>query len=330
MGGVLKTVARALASVLLAVTLVAIPAYARPAVAKVATAIDVQLERPVWRLKERMVVTGKLTAGGVPLGNVPVRVGVNGYLDESPYQGTTAADGTYRFEFWVEDWWGFGGNTLTAQYRGDDQHEASDATTIFQVTPDQVKPVTLTVDPVPPDPVVPGQHVTVTGTLRNDRNEPAEGHSIIAVIDAATDARSFANVDDQGRWTLDVVVPTTPGDWSEHFPTYRVPIVFEGDWWLAPAQQEIVLTLARAPGTPAPTPSASPTPALSPSPTPSATPGTPSPTAASATPAPEVRPASWWPAWLPGWVASPAFLITAGGALALLLGITLVSHARRG
>lgn len=319
------------ATMLLALVLVLAPGLARPAVAQAPSMIELHLERPVWHLRERMVVTGKLSAEGGPLANAEVVVGINGYLEESPYRATTAGDGTYRLEFWVEDWWGFGGNSLTAEFRGDDTHAPSQTTTIFQVAPDQVAPVALTIDPLPAVPVAPGQHVPVTGSLRNDRNEPAEGHSIVAILDAGTDTRAFATVDDQGRWTVDVVVPGVAGQWSQTFPTYHIPIVFEGDWWLAPAQQEVVLTLASPPAEAAPPPS--PVPGASPetattlrTPSSSATPLAAEP---QAQPRVDPKPASWWPAWAPIWAASPLFLLGVGGALALLLGVTLISHARR-
>lgn len=331
---------RFLVALVLAVFLLGTPALGRPALAQNATAIEVTVERPVWKLHERIVVTGRLTSGGAPVPGAEVRVGVDGYLDETLYKGTTAADGSYRVEFWVEDWWGFGGHSLTAQFVGDDNFAPSQLTTMFQVAPDAVAPVALTVDPLPPDPVVPGQHVTVTGTLRNDRNEPAEGHSMVAVVDAGTDARAFAKVGADARWSLDIVVPSTPGEWSRTFPAYHIPIIFEGDWWLAPAQQEVVLTLARQPdeamSTPTPTPSAVATPTAS---APSATPtGSAAPghgpvgslggsTAQTAVTA--LQPFSWWPGWAPAWAASPVFLIAVAGGFALLIGAAFISHARR-
>jgi hypothetical protein len=148
-----------------------------------------------------------------------------------------------------------------------------------------VAPVALTVDP-PPGPVDPGQQVQLTGTLRNDRNEPVAGHSILAVTDPALDARAFGKVGDDGTWIIDFVVPGTAGQWSETFPDYRVAVVFEGDWWLAPGDPLRELSAAAPQGP--------------------------------------------LPVWLPGWVASPVFALSVGSFLALLLGATLISHARRG
>lgn len=274
-----------------------------------------------------MVVTGRLSSGDRPIGGAPVKVGVNGSLDETPYQVTTQPDGSYRVEFWVEDWWGFGGHTLTAWFVGDAHHQESTSSTIFHVAPDQVAPVALTVDP-PPGRVDPGQHVQLTGTLRNDRNEPVGGHSILAVTDPALDARAFGKVADDGTWMIDFVVPSTAGPWSATFPEYRVAVVFEGDWWLAPAQQDFVLTLTRVPAQP--TPSATTPPRTQPA-QPTAT-ASPTP-AASPTAVPDLSaaaPQGPLPVWLPGWVASPVFVLSAGSFLALLLGATLISHARRG
>lgn len=299
----------------------------RPAYATTPTTLELHLERPVWKLKERMVVSGRLTAGDRPLGGAPVQVGVDGYLDDTPYRATTAPDGSYRLEFWVEDWWGFGGHSLTALFPGDPEHADSATSTIFQVAPDQVAPVTLAVDP-PPGPVDPGQQVQLRGTLRNDRNEPAAGHSVLAVIDPATDARAFAKVADDGSWVIDVTVPQVAGQWSEAFPEYRIAVVFEGDWWLAPAQQDVTLTLTRPPAEP--TATSSPTPTIQ-SATPAPAPTSATPTA-SATPElelPAAAPAGSWPAWLPRWTASPVFLISAGGFLAVLVGAALISHGRR-
>lgn len=317
---------RLLVAVVLGLGLLGTPALARPALAQNPTEIEVALERPVWTLHERMVVTGRLTSGGAPVAGAEVRIGVNGYLDETPYLATTGPDGAYRSEFWVEDWWGFGGHSLTALFVGDDDHAPSQTTEIFQVAPDQVGPVRLVIDPLPPDPIVPGQHVIVTGTLHNDRNEPAEGHSIVAVLDAGTDARAFATVGDDARWSLDLVVPSTPGEWSRTFPAYHVPIIFEGDWWLAPAQQEIVLTLARPPGDPESTPT--PTPSATPPIATAATSVTPSPSG-SPVPVADAKPYAWWPGWAPAWAASPVFLIAVAGGLALLVGAAFISHARR-
>lgn len=331
---------RLTAAVLVAVAFLLAPAALPAAAAQTPTTLELTLERPVWQLREQLVVTGRLTTPDGPLGGASIRVGVNGDQDDSPYATTTAPDGTYRLQFWVEDWWGFGGNSLTARFPGDEHHAVSDATTIFQVAPDTVAPVRLTVDPLPTGPVSPDQQVALTGTLRNDRDEPAEGHSVFAVVDAQTDHRVFGTVDGQGRWLIDLRVPTRPGEWSKHFPAYRVPVVFEGDWWLAPAQDEITLTLAEAPagaapttapsvgGTPSPSPVASPSPSLAASL--SASP-TVSVTAAAARAADRRAGApSWLPIWLPAWVASPAFLVAAGGVLSLVAGAALVSHARGG
>lgn len=305
--------------------LVGTPVLTRPAAALTPTEIEIAMERPVWTLHERMVVTGRLTSGGAPVAGAEIRVAVDGNIDETPYLATTGADGTYRSEFWVEDWWGFGGHSLTALFEGNEAHGPSQLTTIFQVAPDQVGPVRLVIDPVSPEPVVPGQHIIVTGTLHNDRNEPAEGHSIVAVLDAGTDARAFAKVGDDARWSLDVVVPSTPGEWSRTFPAYHVPIIFEGDWWLAPAQQEIVLTLAREPGSSESTPTPSATPTATATASASVTPSV----SASPVPVADAKPFSWWPGWAPAWAASPVFLIAVVGGLALLVGAAFISHARR-
>lgn len=333
---------RPVVAVLLAVGLLLGPGAWQLGRAQTPTTIDLVLERPVWQLRERMIVTGRLASPAGPLGGAAVRIGINGLLDESPYVTTTAPDGTYRLEFWVEDWWGFGGNSITALFPGDEVHAASDAMTIFQVAPDRVAPVLFTVDPVPPEAIAPGQQVALAGTLRNDRGEPAEGHSVFAVVDAGTDHRAFGRVDDQGRWTIDLTVPTAPGEWSEQFPAYRVPVVFEGDWWLAPAQLEVIFSLARVPAaaSPSPTPSAAsgrstrnPGPAASPDASPGTSPAA-SPAAsptvgADSGPSSRAGAPSWLPVWLPAWVASPAFLVGAGGVLSLVVGAALLSHARR-
>jgi hypothetical protein len=288
------------------------------------TTLEMQLERPVWKLKERMVVSGHLVAGDQPLGGAPVHVGVDGYLDDTLYRTITAPDGTYRLEFWVEDWWGFGGHSLTAFFPGTEEHAESSTSTIFQVAPDQVAPVALTVDPAP-GPVAPGQQIRLTGALRNDRNEPAVGHSVLAVIDPATEARAFGKVGEDGTWALKFTVPTTPGQWSATFPEYRVPVMFEGDWWLAPAQVDVVLTLTHVPADPTPTPA---TPA--PSPVPRTQSPTPVPTARPSLVSMPVPNPGPLPAWMPRWVASPVFLLSTGAFLAVLVGATFVSHGRRG
>lgn len=292
------------------------------AFAAVPTTIELHLERPVWKLKERMVVTGRLSADGRGLGGRPVQVGVNGSLAATPYRTTTAPDGTYRLEFGVEDSWGFGGQSLTALFTGQDGYADSRFTTIFRVAPDQVAPVALAVHQ-PPAPVAPGQQVRLTGTLHNDRREPAAGHSVIAVIDAANEHRAFSRVSDDGAWALDFTVPMIPGEWSAAFPEYRVAVVYEGDWSLAPAQVDVVLTLAHPPVEPVVAATPAPTPKATANPTPRATPVASVMSVQDPTP-----PSGPLPAWLPNWVASPVFLLSAVAFAALLLGATFIAHGR--
>lgn len=295
------------------------PFGARPAYAETPTTLEVLLDRPIWKVGERLVVTGRLTANGQPIARGDVRIGIDGNLEESDLRATTTADGTFRSEIPVEEVWGFGGHTVTFEFHGDDQNSGSSTSAVFQVSPAQVTPMVLVAHPHP-DPVSPGQRVHLAGTLHNDRNEPAAGQSVVVVIDAATDSRAFGRVDDDGTWAIDFTVPTTPGQWSERFPAYPVHVVFDGDWWLSPAQQELALTLTEVPGVPVVEPSPTPSPTPSPSPTPTATTEPTMPISAGADPG---------PSWLPGWVVSPAFFFTTGGLLAVLLGATFISHGRR-
>lgn len=323
---------RLAAAALVALAFLLAPAGLRAGAAVTPTTLELALERSVWQPHDHMVVTGRLTAQDGPLGGAPIRVGINGFPDGSPHATTTTApDGTYRLQFQVDGGWGFGGNTLTAWYPGNDRHAASDSMTVFQVAPDTVAPVRFSVDPPPADAVSPGQQVTLTGSLRNDRDEPAEGQSVFAVADAGTDNRAFGTVDAAGRWEIGLTVPTTPGEWSEQFPAYRVPVVFEGDWWLAPAQHEVLLTLSQAPQEAMPTASASVASTPSPSPAPSspgsraAAPSTETPLSAGL----RAGAPSWLPVWLPAWVVSPVFLVASVGVLSLIVGAALLSHARR-
>lgn len=326
-------IVRLAAAVLVALAFLLAPAGLRPGAAQTPTTLELTLERPVWQPHDHMVVTGRLTAQDGPLGDAPIRVGINGFPDESPQATTTTApDGTYRLQFPVNGGWGFGGNTLTASYPGNDQHAASDSMTIFQVAPDTVAPVRFSVDRSPADAVSPGQQITLTGSLRNDRDEPAEGQSVFAVVDAGTDNRAFGTVDAAGRWEIGLTVPTTPGEWSEQFPAYRVPVVFEGDWWLAPAQHEVALTLSRTPPEAMPTASAAGASTPSPSPAPSSAGSRAASPSAETLLSADLRAGapSWLPVWLPAWVVSPAFLVASVGVLSLVVGAALLSHARRG
>lgn len=305
-------------------------AYAAPMtspttrVPAVTTQLDLAVERPDWRLHERIVATGRLTVAGQPVPNAPIKLGIDGDVDSYPYRVTTGPDGTWRYEFWVEDFWGYGEHGLYAQFDGDETRPGGWTRVPFNVLPDKASPTVLTVDPHP-EPVRPGQQVTLSGNLRRDDNQPAVRSQIQALVDPATGAREFTSTDEQGHWTLQITVPQYAGEWSREFPAYRVQIDLAYEFALAPAQQVLMLTLAEPPPpSPAPTPSGRPTPSPTPTTASAAVAATPSPVPSPA--APQRRVGAML---LPAWVANPATGVAGAGVLLSLVGAALISHGRR-
>ncbi|OYN96950.1 transthyretin-like family protein [Enemella evansiae] len=286
------------------------------------TELEVSLERPDWRLKERIVASGRLTMNGQPVANAPIKLGIDGDVESYPYRVTTGADGTWRFEFWVEDFWGFGEHGLYAQFEGDETRAGAWTRTPFNVLPNTASPTVLTVNPYPA-PVNPGQKVQISGSLRRDDNQPAVRSQIQAVVDPATGAREFTSTDEQGNWTLEITVPQYAGDWSREFPLYRVRIDLAYEFALMPAQQELQLTLAQPPP-----PAPAPTPIEVPTPTPEPTPTT-IPAGAQATPTPATPQRRVGAMLLPAWMVNPANGVAVGGVLLTLVGAALISHGRR-
>lgn len=288
--------------------------------APVPTQLTVTMDRPDWRLRERAVATGRLTANGQPVPNAPIKLGIDGDMESYPYRVTTGPDGSWRFEFVIEESWGISEHGLYAQFDGDGSRSGTMTRTPFQVLPDNASPTVLTINPVP-GPVSPGQQVQLSGSLRRDANQPAVRIQIQVLVDPATGVREFTNTDEQGNWTATFTVPRYAGEWSREFPRYRVVVSNGDDYSLVPVRQELQLTLAQPPPpAPAPTPLETPTP----EPTPTTIPAAAAPSPTPATPQRRVG-----AMLLPAWMVNPANGVALGGLLLTVVGAALISHGRR-
>ncbi|NNG20667.1 hypothetical protein HJ590_14095 [Naumannella sp. ID2617S] len=305
---------------------VAGPAYANPASTPAAQApngvlLEAIPERTTWKLHERVPVNGRLTATGRPIPNATIGLGIDGDVDAQHV--TTDADGRWRAELSLDESWGMTEHSLSVFFAGDPNFPAAGASVPITVVADRISPMVLTVAPHP-EPVRAGQTVSLTGGLRRDENKPSVGNQIVAVLDPTLNSYEFATTDEQGNFKLELTLPSQAGNWSQGFPRYPVKVRFEGDFWSAVAEQEVMLTLAEPP--PVAAPSATPTPTRRVTPAPATPTASPTPVGAAGSEAP---PRQVGAMLLPAWLVSRATLMAIGAVLLTLMGAALFSHGRR-